>query len=503
MKRYTIGTALLAAVTMAMIFGCTEKPAEPTFRNPLDPNGAYGGDPLEIIAVYLNGSVAVTWTKMDIPSITGYTILHKETPDGANTVVGEVESNKSSFFHEDFLPNRPNYYMVLAVDEDGNNTAASNIAEAFILPPPTLTIGDTNFTYTKAVALSIRTAAGDTVQIDSLSTFDSPALMTFALVDDDDTDELITATTTWPDLGDSETIDQWKHLYMRVFTAGIASATEHDSVMTAFAPVLALPFGGKKVGAVNPDLKITGQGIIGMRFATAAEELTGAFRDYELITTGPALDGTMDPQVIYGEFISSFGFSDTASIDVIPDSLTSVVVTINGGNEATSNMAVNINADVGATFMRYAQQDFIDPDWGWQKFEKNSFFDIVDPCATQPTIVIFSQFKNDWGISEIQEASFSWFPEDVQQVFFDIPDTLYSGQDVTLTGTATAGTCTEPLTEVKLFIQSVFYPVVGLEDWSLDWTVPTVSVATDLDITGVATSATGETSDTETVLILP
>ena len=96
--------------------------------------------------------------KIELDAVVGYTILHAPTPGGPYAQAGTVAATENSFAHAGFFPNAPNYYMVRATDIEGQGTAISTIAEAFIAPATRLMLAGRSLPF-DALSRSLRSVS--------------------------------------------------------------------------------------------------------------------------------------------------------------------------------------------------------------------------------------------------------------------------------------------------------------------------------------------------------
>ncbi|MBK9303991.1 MAG: hypothetical protein IPM94_08915 [bacterium] len=482
--------ALLVAAGLAL--GCTQVPDPPGFDNPLDPDGTHG-DPFNVEANFLTGGVAVTWTALDLPGVMGYEILRSGDEDGPYNVIGSVEHPTILYLDRNFAPNLPNYYKVRATDAYGNSTLISGVAAARIAAPPRLVLADTTTTATRHLALTIEVALGDSAAVDSLRSFATAATVVF--------DEEGAAGLPW-DLGPAAGGD-WKHLYVRVYTAGIASPVFHDSIKVRFAPDLKLEGNPATLADRTPALRVIGPGVTQMRFAPDRASLqVAAWLPGDHTHADHLLGDQLDAQMIYGEFACDFGFTVVDSIAAVPDDLQPLTLTVNGGAAATSALLVPLAADVSATHMRFAESL---PELGvtsWQPYAAQTTF-AHSACAGDPAKTIWAQYRNDWVTADPVSGGFQWLPPEALGVTIAAPDTVTSGDATAITGTAVAGTCGDPLSLVEVEAGAGWQAASGLATWTSAWTAPAVADTTTITVSARVTAGTGTSTDTHDIVVLP
>lgn len=483
--------ALLAAIALAL--GCTQVPDPPGFDNPLDPDGTHG-DPFNVTAFFLAGAVVVTWTALDLPDVAGYEILRSGNETGPYNVIGSVEHPTVSYADRDFAPNLPNFYKVRATDGLGNSTLISGVAAARVLAPPRLTLADTSTSATRHLALTLEVALGDSAVLDSLPSFATAVTAVF--------DEEGAAALPW-DLGPAPANSVWKHVYVRVYAAGIAGTVFHDSIKVRFAPDLKLEGNPATLADRTPALRIIGHGVTQMRFASdraslgAAAWLPGA-RTHEDHLLGEQLDS----QLIFGEFACDFGFTVIDSIAAVPDDLQPLTLTVNGGAAATSALLVPLACDARATHMRFAETL---PELGaasWQPYAAQTTF-AHSACTGNRAKTVWAQFRNDWLTADPVSGSFQWLPPEALGVTIAAPDTVTGGEAAAIAGTAVAGTCGDPLNLVEVDAGAGWQAANGLATWTFAWTAPAVDDTTTITVSARVSAGNDTATDTHDIVVLP
>jgi len=492
----TRSLVLLMSLFLALaglMLGCEEKPAEPVFSNPLDPGNPDGGDPFAVEAGYIDGQVVVSWNLVDLDGITGYEVFHSLLPSSEFLLVAEVDNTVSAVFTDIFAPNVTNYYKVRAFDEDGNSSAISQIVAASLLPPPYLQIGDTNIVFTRNVVVTVTTALGDTAQIDTSGTFADPIIREITPGD--------TLAFDW-DLGPADSAGVYKHFYLRVSTAGVWSQTAHDSVKVSFDPVMLLSGNPATVPARHLDLMILGEGVHQMRFAPIAEALadsvwlpgSGTHSDYAISAEPIAQD-------VYGEFASDFGFSLFDTLTAVPDSLLDPGFTIEGGAEASSEFDFGIAPSAKATRMRFAESLTELAVTGWEDYAAAATYG-HSACEGEARKIVYGQFENDWFISPVIADTILWIQPQPLQIDFDPVESVLSATTTTITGAAIAATCGPGLDLVEINTGNGYSAATGLENWSFEWSAPTVSANTTVSIGALVIAGTDTAAANLDVLIV-
>jgi hypothetical protein len=457
--------ATIIVAVIALSLGCTQEPTAPDYANPLDPDGPAQGDPFLVLAGYINNTVIVSWTGLDMIGIVSYEVLHSLSATGPFSVAGSVEYPATSYSHLEFAPNQANYYKVRAADASGATSGISQVQAAEFLAPPLLLIGETTTTASRNVDLMINVAIGDRVEVDSLSDFSTATSHDF----DDNGD----VTIPW-NLGDAAETGEWKYLFLRVYTGEAVSGTYADSVEVDFAPDLHIEGSPAFVGTMQPTLAIEGDGLVEMRFADSRDNLPLAtWLPGDTLYTGYMLTALADSQVVFGEFSCDFGFTNVDSFWAVPDSLNDIALLINNGAESTGESDVQLNTNLAATGMRFAEtvgELAVTP---WQDYESAATF-THSGCAGDLVKTVHAQFRNDWFDPDPVSDDIQWLPPEVLDITISAADTVSSEEVVALTGTAVAGTCTDPLDGIEFDDGSGWVAATGLEEWSIDWTAPLV-----------------------------
>jgi hypothetical protein len=488
------GLVLLLALAgaLALAVGCTETPVETAFDNPFDPDNPDGGDPFDLIALYVNDAVFLTWQNVG-GGVTKYLILHS-TDGVVYADLDTVSAPGVNYAHLDFAANRVNWYKVRGLNQYGQGTSVSAVTPATFLAPPRLTIGAADFAPGRHILLSASTDLGDRFEVDSLPDFSTSVIADF--------DEEGRVELDW-DLGEAVTTTDWKHVYYRVDTGGILSPDWHDSIQVRFDPALSLLGNPATVGRFNPTLAISGDGVTAMRFApTRADLATTPWEDPAETWTDHFLTAEPDSQWIFGEFRSDFGFAVFDSVVAVPDSLVGWLLVLNGGADATSADSLRITTTAVATDMRFATSltDLVlQP---WIPYATPAFIE-HDGCASAPLKTVYVQLRNDWFTADAVSASIQWLPPEALGVAFTDPGDVSSGQSVLLAGTAVAGTCSAPLDRVEVDTGAGWETATGLETWTFAWTAPVVLEETSVTLYARVTAGEETHVATLDVMIAP
>jgi len=481
--------AALAALTLAA--GCTQEPTAPGYDNPLDPDGTGQGDPWGLVAVYAGNGVLVSWTAQDMSGIFGYEVLHSLVEEGPFTIAGSVDAGLTNYTHEAYSPNQANYYKVRAVDFDGAGSSISGFTAAEILAPPFLGIGEAATTASRKVDLMIRADVGDSAEVDDEADFDGAVT---AILDENGE-----ATLLW-DLGAADSNGVYKHVHLRVYVGGAPGDAWEDSVEVEFAPSLTIEGNPDRVADMTPLLEIDGPGVTEMRFAADLRDLpAAAWIPGDTVYVGYALEAAADSQTIYGEFACDFGFTSVDSFLAVPDSLLDATLQINGGVESTPDLDLTLQFEAVATHLRYAETLGELAVTGWQDYAPDATL-THGGCEDGLLKTVHAQFRNDWFDSEAVSASIQWLPPEALDVTMAVPDTVTGGEAVTVTGTAVAGTCSDPVDGVECDDGGGWIAVTGVEDWSFAWTPATVAEHTP--VTLMARVLAGAEADTVTAEVI-
>ncbi|GEM_PF-3360568 len=165
---------IIAAATLLGVGCAKETPDPPKRLNPLDPaTEVQGGDPFRLAAELQGSAVVLTWTAPGMTEIAGWIVLRSEwslfeEPD----TLGAVDVSTTSYLDEEAAPGQRYYYKVLARDEAGRISSGSHLAVVSLETSPILQIdGDTQFTGSRRVALSVLASEADSMRIANDSTF--------------------------------------------------------------------------------------------------------------------------------------------------------------------------------------------------------------------------------------------------------------------------------------------------------------------------------------------
>ena len=276
-----------------------------------------------------------------------------------------------------------------------------------------------------------------------------------------------------------------------------------DSVDVAFEPSLLLDGNPATIALRNPVMRVLGDGIEQMRFAASAEDLAAAaWIDPADPYDGYELSAVAEPQWIFGEFSSDFGFTAIDSVEAVPDSLSAPTFMISGGDEATSSYTLEIVSDATASRMRFAETVEQLAVSSWEDYAAATSLD-HGACAGDRTKIVYGQFANDWFTSAVVSDTILWIPPQPLQVDIEPPADVVGGADVTVAGTAIAGTCDAGLDLVEVDFGDGWTAASGLESWSAVWAVPAVTETQDIVIRARVTAGAVTAQDSLTVSVSP
>lgn len=483
---------LLACLALAL--GCTEEPAAPVWDNPLDPDAPTGGDPFEVQAVYSAGRVVVSWTEPVGPEVAGYQVLHSLESAGPFSVIATLEAGTTSHTDTEYAPNAPNYYKVRALDGDDAPSALSNVTAAAVLAPPGVDRGGITALAGRTLELQITAAAGDVAEVDSLAGFPDPVQV--PLTDG-------AATLTW-DVGPAAHPGERKHIRVRVLTGGVPGAATHDSVTIDFTPDLDFAGAPATLARRDAPLSVTPvDGVTQMRFALDRASLdAAAWLPAAETYAGWLLDAAPDSQLVFAEFTGELGLSHIDSVWAVPDALADLTLVLNGGSPTTAADAFSVSVDAAATDIRVAATPEDLAATAWQPYA-NPVTWTHDGCAGGVVERVWVQVRNDWVSADALTDSLTWLPPESLGLVFAGPDTVQAAAAVTLGGTATAGTCTDPLDGVFLDAGAGEAAVAGLADWTFAWTAPAAAETTTVAVAWRVTAGADEAAGSFDVVVVP
>ncbi len=485
---------LLTLLSLALVFGCTETPQEPEFSNPFDPDGTAGSDPYNVAANYAGHQVIVTWSIPAVSGIASFIVERANAIDGPFTTIATVEAAISNYSDTDYAPNQANYYRVRALNGSAAPGPSSGVTAATVIVPPDVTIGETSTISSRMVTIMVRSSSGQSVELDDQSDFSDPSSA-----------DLIegTAEFDW-DVGTAAANDEWKFLYVRVILGGTPGDTYADSIQVDFSPQLTFEGNPATLASrTTPLVMIGGSGIETMRFADNRLDLestpwvVGAdiYTDYELTAVA-------DSQQVFGEFASDLGLSWIDSTWAVPDSLNTIELVLNEGEEATAGSEFLIDIDAVATQMRLAGTAEGLAGTAWEPFAMPVTW-VHDGCESGVVKTVFVQLRNDWFTLNPTSGSVVWLPSEALGLTYTGPAAAVSGTEIELAGTAVGHTCGDALTLVEIDLGSGFVPAIGTDDWTLAWTAPTVSEITTVAFGWRVSDGTNEVAGEFSVVVSP
>jgi hypothetical protein len=486
-----------------MLCGCSDNPEEPVFDNPFDPDAPGSADPLNLQAVYNEGTVTLTWTGIEGHGIETYVVtrIHLDTPYELQTL--EAVEGPMSYVDQEPLPNITNTYIVRALDAGGRSAAMSHVVPAEVLVPPILRLasGGTQVR-SRYQDLILRSTPGTMVQVDTSLSF---ATAVEALVGDDET-----AVLTAFDLGPKTSAAARCTLYAgAVFDPGegraiLRSGVDRLILRVVFNPTINRPDTTFTVAVPWTDLVVSEQaaGVQSMLFASSEEALAEAdtLPGAPFVEDWPLLDTTL-PQRVHARFISEFGFTHQTTLDLSADNLSGSAFALDlPSNRVTSNPEVSVLCRAVATEMRISQHpDFHDAPW-------RAYADTTEITLEGPPgpYQIFAWFRNHWFDSAILTEHVILAGAG-PRVAFTHPaqdQVVRGGATIQLAGTAGTHDGNQPVSavEVKLSVDGPWIAADGTDHWSASWSIPTVEHDTAHSL-GARAILAGDDPDTATAWV--
>jgi hypothetical protein len=502
-----VATMLTVVLVLTLVLpGCSSRPDDPAYDNPLDPQGPHGGDPFNVSAEASGNNVLVRWTQPAHPDVVAYVILHSLNGQSFS-VAGEADhlagAEVNNFLHESAAPNADNWYKVQALSSAGLASASTAVRAVRIETPPYLTIdGGVADTPTRFVTLAIRTSAGDSLVIADNDTFTNATVL--AVAPDD------TTFVDW-DLGPAAENGETKDVYVKVQTGPLFSLPANQSLTIRFNPRFSIVGDENGVADQVVDLEVStvtalvvAAGVDSMRFAASEAEL--ASTDWAVGTTiynGYILVDNPGTQTIHGEFLSDFGFTAVATYEAVPDDLSDASFTVEsltGDPDLTENGVVRLVSLVGALEMRHGESpSFVGVPW-------EAYADtVIDTLSAGEGLkVIYVQFRNFWAQSPVVS---DWITRVTQEleVGFLAPQNgavVLGGTTLLVEGLAVPATGYDVVDLVEVDLGDGFQTASGTERWSLGWDIPFYTADTPLTLrarASIGDSVTATTAITVTV----
>jgi hypothetical protein len=451
-----------------------EHPRCPGYENLFDPDGANGGDPLQLIAA-LGDSLKITlaWSQPQGYDIANYEISHSLLPAEGYMVVGTVPHTTgpgASFTFRGADPTSTNYFRIRAYNSAGSFTNFGSMAQATRITPPLVYLSQGGRRVgTRNITLDVTVSRGDSLQIwvkedpEGATTVGAPAA-----------GEVGSVPFVLPTATENDTVF---NLRVLAFPLAVATDTAKIALTVDFDPAFTVDGDSNAVASLTPELLIPDQGIVFMRFADTVEGLESQDWSPYAETYPGQLTDSANRQVVWGEFMSNFGFSAVASLGLTPDPLTDATFSIDlGPDNISQSQIVTLLAEAGATEMRYSE----DPEFSslaWLPFAVEHSFTLSPDAGTK---TIYGQFRNDWGQSAIL-SDFVIYLSQPLEVAFAAPlggDTLTGGIPLQVRGTALAA---GSIDSVKFDAGDGlgFRLADGAEEWTYLWDVPTVELTSE------------------------
>jgi len=186
-------------------------------------------------------------------------------------------------------------------------------------------------------------------------------------------------------------------------------------------------------------------------------------------------------QQIWAEYEGDFGFNVSNFTIVRPDLLTSATFQLTiPSDRVVSSLSVPVAFSASATDLRISEN----PNFAtvpWQAYADTMTLQL---SAGEGTKTIYTQFRNDWTQSEIL-TDYCIFISQGPDVNIVVPydgAVLIGGTTIVTRGTSNQGTVATGVDTVQVdFGDGLgFRDVNGIEDWQLDWDVPTFTADTEV-----------------------
>lgn len=479
-RRKSIAAALLLAVLSAgalLLGGCESKPAEPVFDNVFDPEGPLLGDPLFVFATRNDTSIVVSWAQRQGFSIALYEVSHSTSYGSGYELFSTVlhtDATSGRTYFVDPAPTTEHYFKVLALTADDDYAFISYQKPGSFVTPPHVVLGnDKGTSPTRYLPVSVTVANGDSILVaDNVEFLGAQRLP----VEEYDTP----LDLVW-DLGPAEANGGFRHVFVRAVGSPAEDVTFGDSIKIDFRPAFTVLDKPATVATIAVDLAVPIEGVLQMRFATAAEDLaTRAWLAPAEILSGFELQDTLNPQVIYGEFEGDFGFtSPVIEYAVAGDPLTGATFDVDLGSAPVSlNPVVTLTCTARATHMRFSEgQDFtLVP---WLPYEAAPTFALSAGVGSK---TIYGQFHNEFTDSPVSTATVEYIQQEVAVGFLaPTPDrNMTAGAPFRIAGWAAAAGTSVDSVKVELGDGLGFVAATGTEDWMYDWDVPEAEEDTPL-----------------------
>jgi hypothetical protein len=498
-RSIVIACLLVLIIPPIIMTGCGNRPDQPEFDNLFDPLGPDGGDPFQIEAVRKGNTVEVSWNRPRHPDIVAFVVTHSPdgssfTPVSSDLVPGSEE--RETFIHETPIPNAINYYKVRAKNSTGQTSSVSRVVAASTQAGPYLEIaGGAATTPTRQVDLSISTWVGQWLEIADNPSFADPVRLA-ALAGD------TTQIVPW-DLGPVAGNTTRIFVYLRVENEAVYSLTAKDSILVSFEPTIRVAGNPATVADRVIDLEIAGTFGDSMRFASDQADLASIpYQAGDSLYAGYVLADNINPQTIYGEFLSDFGFSVVKTKQVRPDNLSVAsfaIESLDGDPATTPSRTVRLINKAVALEMRCAENpSFIGVPWA----------DYADTTTkelseSEGVKVLYAQYRNHWTDSSILSDAITLVTQALDVRFLAPPAgaVVHGGTPLQVRGLARPSSAAGAIDKVQVDLgdDNGFVPATGTTDWSRMWNVPLFE--TDTEVTLRARAIAGADTATTTVTV--
>jgi len=486
---------LLGLLSALLILGCTEKPTAPVYNNPFDPDNPESANPFELTAIENQGTVRLFWNQLEGFGIVEY-IVERRTSDSGWVSINTLAATtgQATATDADPVPTTVNDYRVVGVDEFGTETSTSDLVPVTTLVPPIISnAADTNNVYTSRQDLTVSATRGDLVELSLSEDLADPTV----LPRDADDETLFENFDLRPGFVDASTPIT---VYTRTETdlgEGLPpaySGTGTKNFTIVFNPTITLLDGGTTIAEPVVDLLISREavGVDSMRFAGDDDDLMnqpwqpGA----EIAHDVPVRD-SVQPQTVWGAFLSDFGFITRDSLNIQADDLSTADFALDlPGNRISPTPAVTLLHDAVALMMRTSQYpDFHDAPW--TAYSDTSEV-VIEPIADQYVYVIYSQYQNYWFSSPIRSDWVILGDAEVQVQFsYPLQDMVVEGgTTIEVRGTADTFDATYPVTGVQTYFDDDegWQDATGTNNWETVWEVPLLTEDTTWQIGALATA---------------
>ncbi len=464
----------LAAATLFMVTlsGCENSPQAPTFDNIFDPEADGGGDPFQLNAAMLDSfKVVLTWTIPQGFDIEFVDVSHSFSPTSGFLSLGTVATPAKTFTYRDAEPTRTHYFRLKGYNASGDFTNLSTTTNLSFATPPRVTINDGGTQVgSRNITLNITVSQGDSLRIWTV---------------EDPDGEMVTAAPIPGETGNipftlpgATSNDTTFDLRVQAFPLDSPGEVFEATLDVNFRPVFHSLEDSTAVGSRDVELDIPDQGLLFIRFADTPEALA----DQTWLRYSPShtyrISEAVERQVIWGEFMSDFGFSMIASLGVTPSTLAdaSFALDLETAHQAESAVVTILN-QAAATRMRFSESpDFTD--LPWQPYSEELDF-ALSPGAGFKTI--YGQFRNDWAESAILSDFVVYLAQDLEISFLAPLDgnTVTGGTTLQVQGSARSATEISGV-HFDSGDGNGFQPAEGTETWTALWEVPTVSEETQV-----------------------